>query len=104
MPSAIAPFLCRDATAFGKPVCRLGLASHVPLSRARSTDRPMSCQDPSIFLEFCQGRNLVNQVCRGPHGKISDEGGRKRERRAVGRRKHLRLFPENLSGQPETAK
>jgi predicted aldo/keto reductase-like oxidoreductase len=25
---SLAPFLCRDATAFGKPVCRLGLASH----------------------------------------------------------------------------
>jgi len=28
MPVTLAPFLHRDATAFGKPVCRLGLASH----------------------------------------------------------------------------
>jgi len=27
-PASPAPFLSRDATAFGKPVCRLGLASH----------------------------------------------------------------------------
>jgi predicted aldo/keto reductase-like oxidoreductase len=28
MPGTLTPFLLRDATAFGKPACRLGLASH----------------------------------------------------------------------------
>jgi aryl-alcohol dehydrogenase-like predicted oxidoreductase len=71
MQSSLAPFLCRPAAAFGRPVCRLGLASHgatdmTPADILHALDRGVN------FLNWAGDEDVFSRT-------IADLGPRRRE-------------------------